>query len=36
MSVLAHIGVLPVEELLPLACAACTALAVRVRGWPNR
>ena len=36
MTVLAHIGALPVEELLALASAACTVLAVRVRGWPSR
>ena len=36
MTVLAHIGAVPVEELLVLAYAACTVLAVRVRAWPNR
>ena len=36
MTVLAHIGAVPVEELLTLASAACTVLAVKVRGWPNR
>jgi hypothetical protein len=36
VTVVAHIGAVPVEELLALASAAFTVLAVRVRGWPNR
>lgn len=36
MTVLAHVGAFPVEELVVVISAAWTVMAVRVRGWPNR